>query len=512
MKKYVEVILGIIIYASAQNLLQNPGFESWTSGMPTYWNKDNGVYIFQESSIKHGGNFSVRDSLITQTQSDADLFQTVAVYPNTYYHFSVWVWDNDPAGRIGIGIDWLPTGSEWPNIFSVDSAGWQELTFITQPSPSNAESASVVIRAYDSSATWDGDALFYVDDAYVAAPAIQPPVIVRMWHIPVNPGSGVIEDIYTKVSDDGTIIADTVYYGINNLSSPIKLSHTSISNDTFKFQITGQAAGDTVFYFSKFVDNDGLEVISDTHAYYVGKLNIVLNETLYNTQGSDHGCFIELFGPGGIDLANFSVVGVNGYNGSEYVFIDLSGYSIPSDGFFVIAQDTTVPNYDMVTPDADLQNSPDNVELRFNNITIDALGYGEINDWVFTGEWLPVPDVADDHSLGRYPDGYDTDNNYNDFNDYITCTPGQSNLEIGMKHDNLTVISMPVVTSLVSSGITFSSLIDNKYFYPIIIYNTLGQVIKQVSAPSCKLILPCGIYFIKLNNSESGCVKIIVVK
>ncbi len=511
--KYLVCLIGCVqVFTSAQNLLQNPGFENWTGSVPTYWNRDDGIRLYRENYVVHGDNFSVRESLFTQTQSDADLYQTVAIHPNTYYQLSVWIWDGDSSGRIGIGIDWLPSGSEWSNIFSVDSAGWQQLTFTAEPSPPDAESASVVIRAYDSPTTWDGDAILYLDDVYFSEVPMQPPVIVRIWHIPVNPASGVTESIYAQVNDDGSIAGDTLYYGVNNLSNPVKLSHVSMSNDTFTFHIPGQNNGDTIFYFIRCVDDDGLETISDTHVYYVGKLNIIINEIVYDTEGTDEGCFIELFGPGGSSLDNFSIVGVNGNNGSEYTTIGLSAHSIPGDGFFVIAQDTSVHSHDIITEEVDLQNGPDNVELRFHNIAVDAVGYGEDGSWVFTGEWLPAPDVSEDHSLGRYPDGYDSDNNLNDFNDYVSCTPGRPNPVIGVYTDTLLSRELPFMTNPVRSGITFSSLLMNKDFYPIIIYNTLGQIVTHVPEPDYVLDLPCGLYFLVMNNHGRTCAKIVIVE
>jgi len=512
MKYFVGIICCVQIFVSAQNLLQNPGFEDWTGSVPTSWNKDEGIRIYRENYSVHGGNFSVRESLITQTQSDADLYQTVAIYPNTYYRLSVWIWDGDSSGRIGIGIDWLPSGAEWSNTFSVDSAGWQQLAFTAEPSPPDAESASVIIRAYDSAATWDGDAIFYIDDVYFSEVPMQPPVIVRMWHIPVNPASGVTESVYAQVNDDGSIVGDTLYYGVNDLINPVKLPHVSMSNDTFTFHIPGQNTGDTIFYFIRCIDDDGLETISDTHVYYVGKFNIVINEILYDRQGTDEGCFIELLGPGGFSLSNFSIVGVNGYNGSEYTTINLTTHSIPGDGFFVIAQDSSVINYDIITEEVDLQNGPDNVELRFHNITVDALGYGQGSSWVFTGEWLPAPDVSEDHSLGRYPDGYDSDNNLNDFNDYDSCTPGLPNPIVGLYTDTLSNREPPFLTNPVHSGINFSSLVKNEDFYPISVYNTMGQIVTRIPKPDYVLGLPCGIYFLVMNNDGGSCAKIVVVK
>jgi hypothetical protein len=355
-------VLGI-----AQNLLLNPGFESWSGNQPDHWFDDDSILICQEDVIVHSGTFSVKDSLISQVQSYADFSQgRFPIQANAQYTFTIWAWDNDSAGRVRQCVQWWPTGSSWADNYSVDSPDWQELTY-TATSPAGAESALVFVRAYDVSSTWDGGAVFYLDDAYFVPPATQAPTIVRTWHIPTNPDPGIMEDVYAKVTDDGTIDYDTLYYGVNNLVSPVSVSHVSISADTFMYEIPGQATGDTVLYYSKFIDNGGLETCSDTHAYYTGLIDICINEIYYDSPGADEGCFIELFGPAGMSLDGLTLVGVKGYDGTEYVTIDLAGLLIPNDGFFVVAQDTTVPNADTITSNANLQNgSPaDHIQCEF---------------------------------------------------------------------------------------------------------------------------------------------------
>jgi len=511
MKRYVVAFCIVIVFGFSQNLLQNSGFESWSAGTPDHWEIDDGIYVFQESVIVRNGNFSIRDSLITQSQADADFTQTVEVQPHTYHAFRIWVWDNDPAGRIGVGINWSPYGTTWPNVYSVDSTEWQELAF-TALSPSDAMFATVDVRAYDIASQWDGDAIFYIDDACFEVPSIQPPVIVRVWHTPVNPDSYTIADIHAKACDNITIVADTLYYGVNNLNTIIKQTHTAVNNDTFRFQIPGQSFGDTIFYYLKFVDNDGLHVTSDTHSYYVGELGFRINEVYYDPAGSDSGCFIEIFGPANAELDGITVVGINGSNGNEYVNIDLTGNLMPDDGFFVIAQDSTVPNFDIVTDDADLQNGPENVDVRLNNVIIDALGYGTLNGWVFTGEWNPAPDVAEGHSLGRYPDGHDTDNNLNDFNDYITLTPGQSNPMAGILEHRTEALSLSVTKNPVRSHISFASLIGDDGIYPVSVYDVTGRMVKKVIKPQTRLHLSSGIYFLKPQGIAKNCVKIVVIE
>jgi len=515
MRKIFVSVLIIIIPAFSQNLLPNSGFENWTGGMPDFWFKDDSILIYQEDVIVHSGNYSVKDSLITQTQDFADFTSArFAVNPNTEYTFSIWIYDNDSAGRLRQAIAWR-VGGTWSNVYSnfysANSLNWQEL-ILNAISPNGADSAYVFIRAYDSAATWDGGAVLYLDDASFTPPSTQAPVIVRFWHQPTNPDAGSATNVYAKVTDDGTITADTLFYGINNLNTPIKISHTVISNDTFRFQIPGQSTGDTIFYYLKFIDNDNLSTYSDTNSFYIGKFNICINEVYYDTPGTDSGCYIELFGTSNMNLDGLTLVGVNGTGGADYDTINLSGNSIPLDGFFVIAQNAWVPNADLVDARADLQNGPDNLELRFNNITIDALGYGSLDGWVFTGEWLPAPDVAFGHCLGRYPDGNDTDDNFIDFHDYDTLTPGTANPVVGIAENQSTLPVKIIIKNPVLSNMRFSEILGEKCQVPVLIYNIAGQIVQKIADTSARLSLPAGIYFVKIDINKSEAFKIVVLK
>ncbi|UCD19283.1 MAG: hypothetical protein JSU64_07670 [candidate division WOR-3 bacterium] len=517
MKKRIIVMLAAALTLGiSQNLLQNPGFETWAGSIPEHWMKGDSVELFQEDVIVYAGTFSAKDSFYSTEAGDAELYQGMYAQPNTLYRLSFWVYDNDPAGRARGGVQWFGNGSYissvWPNLYTVDQPSWQLWTYDLPISPSNADSVRFIIRGYDVGSPWVS-AIFYVDDAYFGPPATQPPSVLRAWHMPFNPGQGVVSDIYMHVVDNGTIEHDTLFYGINELTSPIALTHTAVANDTFRFQIPGQTTGDTVFYYAKFVDNDGFSATSDTHAYYVGVLGVYVNELYYDAPGTDSLCFIEVFGPGAMSLDGFTLVGVNGNGGADYATFDLTGYSIPGDGFFVIGDRAAVTNVDLVDPLANLQNSPDNVEIRYHGIPVDALGYGVLNGWVFTGEWLPAATVASGHSLGRYPDGNDTDNNEADFHDYEIPSPGVANPPIGIVERDLTndIIALSIIPNPVRSGVSYGIVVQNVACYPLVVYNTIGQVVRKIDSPESRLQLPMGVYFVRLNRVTDKCAKIIVV-
>lgn len=512
MRTAYHVVLCFTALGYSQNLLGNPGFEEWSGGIPDAWLSDSGILLYQEQNVVHGGSFSARESLFTQNQEQSDLTQGFFnVQANREYTFSLWVFDDDPAGRIRHGIQWFPDGSVWNAQYSQDSAGWQQLT-LTEISPADAESALVLIRAYDNPSTWDGDAILYVDDVSFEPSVVQPPVIIRAWHIPVNPETLAPVSAYGYVCDDGMIVADTLFYGVNGLENPQAIANATAGNDTFRFTIPGHMRGDTIFYFMKFVDNDNQNAFSDTFAYYVDDLSITINEVLYDTPGVDSGCFIELQGSGGSELDAFSLVGIRGSSGTVYVEIDLSGYVIPGDGLFVIAQDAGVPNHDLVTPDVNLQNGPDNIELRFHGITIDALGYGDLDGWHFTGEWLPASDVPAAHSLGRFPNGFDSDNNSTDFHDYIAVSPGVPNPEIGIGSSPSRAIQPRPFSNPVRSGIILKTILADKTSYPIVIYSVAGQAVDVVASPDEALDLASGIYFVRCRGERESGMKVVVLE
>lgn len=153
---------------------------------------------------------------------------------------------------------------------------------------------------------------------------------------------------------------------------------------------------------------------------------LMINEVLYDSTGQDVGCFVELIGTPGLGLDGYFLAGAKGEDGKEYNFIDLSGHTVPNDGYFVVAQDESVLNADMIDSKADYQNGPDNIELWHGDNMIDSVGYGDFSKAVFAGEAAPTLDVAG-YSIGRRPDGLDTNNNSIDFVGLAVASPGAPN-------------------------------------------------------------------------------------
>ena len=155
---------------------------------------------------------------------------------------------------------------------------------------------------------------------------------------------------------------------------------------------------------------------------------IKINEVYINPLGTDVGCYVELYFPGGASLDGYTLVGVNGNGGTDYNEISLDGYAIPATGYFVIAQDNSVAGSNLIDSNVNYQNGPDNIQLRYMSEVVDAIGYGDFSDAEFAGEGEPAPAYfSGEHSHSRIPDGNDSDDNLDDFVSG-ELTPGEANI------------------------------------------------------------------------------------
>jgi lamin tail-like protein len=155
----------------------------------------------------------------------------------------------------------------------------------------------------------------------------------------------------------------------------------------------------------------------------------VINEIVYDPSGADVGCYIEIFGPAGLDLTGYTLDAVNGSDGAVIAVATLSGHVIGASGYFVLAQDAMVvvpaTTSKVIKATADLQNGPDSVVLKHSGSVVDALGYGSFAmGQFFKGEKLPAPTTS--ASLCRFPNGKDTGDNSVDFQ-VCAPTPGATN-------------------------------------------------------------------------------------
>jgi hypothetical protein len=110
-----------------------------------------------------------------------------------------------------------------------------------------------------------------------------------------------------------------------------------------------------------------------------GAQDVLINEVDADQTGTDASEFIELYGTPGFALDGMVIVLINGSDNLSYNdAIDLDGFALNGDGFFVIGSDTMVPAPDLVVFTTNgIQNGADAVALFYG----DAVDYPNDTDW-----------------------------------------------------------------------------------------------------------------------------------
>lgn len=153
------------------NLLTNPGFEDWTSKLPTAW--DNATYntgeIVKETSIKHSGNNSLRQTSASGTNK---IQQEVAITAGKKYRISYWFLDNDTKASSRYWFAMV--GSDGKTIndinkqiqqsdYSADNAEWQQVT-IEFTAPAGTVKMRYEVRTYRNMDSNEAGGYIYYDD------------------------------------------------------------------------------------------------------------------------------------------------------------------------------------------------------------------------------------------------------------------------------------------------------------------------------------------------------------
>jgi hypothetical protein len=192
---------------------------------------------------------------------------------------------------------------------------------------------------------------------------------------------------------------------------------------------------------------------------------IVINEFDYDQPGVDNAEFIELFNNGTTSsLDDFSIQLINGRNSTTYRTIDLTGFNINANDYFVVCGDSTLVancDYSFTTTSGWFQNgAPDAIALFDDTVKIDSVAYEGLFSTYNEGDPLTVSDSnLNIMSIARIIDGIDTDNNLLDFQG--SClTPGASNVSgigqfssAGNCVSAVSAVPVPAAMWLFSSGL-----------------------------------------------------------
>lgn len=177
---------------------------------------------------------------------------------------------------------------------------------------------------------------------------------------------------------------------------------------------------------------------------------VVINEIDYDQPGSDTAEFIELFNNGisSVSLDNYHIELINGTSQASYRSINLSGFTIAANSYFVICDDGAQVancNFSFTGNSGWFQNgAPDALGLYNDSTLMDSLSYEGVLSPFTEGSMINVSDNASlTGSIARVIDGVDTDNNLQDFQS--SCiTPGSSNIAGSGDCSVIAVSTVPV--------------------------------------------------------------------
>jgi hypothetical protein len=161
-----------------------------------------------------------------------------------------------------------------------------------------------------------------------------------------------------------------------------------------------------------------------------GPMGVIVNEVLYDPPGKDAGLeFIELYNvsDAAACLGGWKLETGNGAYENHWT-IEWSGAQTDTIGarcFFVVGEELVSPRPGLVT-DLDLQNGPDACRLISPDGLSDVIGWGE-HTYPEYYEGMPVTCPASGLSIGRDPDGRDTDQNAQNFACLSQPSPGDFN-------------------------------------------------------------------------------------
>lgn len=187
---------------------------------------------------------------------------------------------------------------------------------------------------------------------------------------------------------------------------------------------------------------------------------VVINEIDYDQPGTDTAEFIELYNSGtsAVSLDNYAVDLINGSNSSTYRTIELSGFSINGNGYFVMCGNADLVancDFSFTTTNSWFQNgAPDAIGLYENSILLDSLSYeGDLSPFT-EGTLLSFSDNNTDiTSISRIPNGLDSNDNYSDFQ--LGCiTPGSANISGtgDCSAPGVSAVPLPAAAWLFASG------------------------------------------------------------
>ena len=147
----------------------NWGFEEdGSQDPPADFEKGSAGFVANVSADQvHGGSHACALTWTSQDNQDFVQGAYIPIVEAQTAHFAVWVYDNDPAGRVRPSLEFFDAakaslGKQYDG-YSEDGAAWVQMTYDYQ-APAGAAFVRAFVRLYDVTDAWTGTATVYVDD------------------------------------------------------------------------------------------------------------------------------------------------------------------------------------------------------------------------------------------------------------------------------------------------------------------------------------------------------------
>ena len=258
MKKFTFLWVALLIATlglNAQNLIENPGFETWTDGQPDSWVTAGDAIILSQNTANVQEGASSCQVVFTSQDNQNLQSNTFAVNAGDPIAISVYIYDNDAAGRARLSV--LFEGADnYYGEYSEDMDSWQMISYEGMV-PDGAIEATYQIRIYDLNDNWDGDAELLVDNcSFVIDNAIKPEPTNYPTAFAAAP-NGVAANASWTDSEGGQLPQNYLVMASTSASFTAPVDGTTVADDA---DLSDGSAVINVAFGNEFASFSGAEV------------------------------------------------------------------------------------------------------------------------------------------------------------------------------------------------------------------------------------------------------------
>lgn len=271
MRKIIYSIAIIILFTSrisAQELILNGGFESWSGVTLNNWTSDYEISISESNAIKHSGISAAEIKLTSTVQENTDLRQSLNLDSGITYTISVWVYNIDSTARATIYA-----AGNWTNKYSNPKLlnQWQQITYQYIATVSGVFEFG--LRFYDYTG-WTNPSYMIIDDFSVREPLSAIPQITDIVTNPQYPSYSNPVNVSATISDNSGISEAYLLYSFDgvNFNDSIQMSGTLNGKFTTISAIPSQNIGTVVYYKIRVNDLDSNVNISEVFSYNLSNI------------------------------------------------------------------------------------------------------------------------------------------------------------------------------------------------------------------------------------------------